>query len=220
MVALCVVSGVFSQDVKFGVKAGVNFASLSDLEASGMGISINMLEKDGMSIGYHGGLFANIGFGRLLGFQPELLFSMHGGKQKPGEFFGEMAEIAGEGIDVKASYQLGYISLPLLLEIKPVPNFGILVGPQVGYNVTKSATSTIDGEKETISGSDFDDEFMKLSKFDAGVTMGLQYTIANHLQIGARYYLGLIDGINESEDGATVKGFRNGVIQVSLGFSF
>ena len=215
--ALFIVNSVFSQDVKFGVKVGANAASLSGIETSYMSINMKMFEPDGMSIGYHGGLFANIGFGKLLGFQPEVLFSMQGGKHKASALFGEFDDELG---NAKMSYKLGYISVPLLLEVKPVANLGILVGPQFGYNVTRSATAEYDGEKETISGKDFDEDFMELQKFDVGVAMGLQYSITDNLHIGARYYLGLMYGIDESEDGATVKGFKNGVIQVSLGFSF
>jgi len=225
VMALFMVGSAFSQEVRFGVKAGVNLASLSDVESSGSGISIKVFEKDGMAIGYHGGVFANIGFGKFIGFQPELLFSMQGGKHKMGQLFSGMDDFGDMDLEIdgpapKVSYQLGYVALPLLLEIKPVDNLGILVGPQVGYNLTRSATSSFGGEKETISGKDFDNDFLELKKFDAGVTVGLQYTIAGHLNIGARYYLGLLDGYSETEDGVTTKGFKNGVIQASIGYSF
>ena len=220
ILALLVVNSLFAQEVKFGVKAGMNMAGLSDVEASALGLSMVVLENDGMSIGYHVGVFANISFGDFIGFQPELLFSMQGGKLK----MGELGIIEFEGIpylDPKINCQFGYINLPLLLEIKPVANLGILVGPQVGYSVSRKATASVDGIKETISGSEFDEIFPDFKKIDVGATIGVQYTFAEHLQVGARYYHGLIDALDMSEGGiGSYKGLKSNVFQLSLGYVF
>ena len=216
-VALFVVSSAFAQ-VKFGIKAGGNLTGVSGVSVSASGININLLEKDGWTAGYHGGVFANISLSEMIGIQPELLFSMQGGKHKPSDLFSEVMEF--DVSEATLSYQLGYINVPLLLEIKPVANLGILVGPQIGYNVYRKATFTDDGEKESISGSEFDDDFMPLKKFDAGLTTGLQYKIGENLYVGLQYYHGLINSWNETENGATIKGFRHGVIRASIGFVF
>ena len=228
VVALFMVNSVFSQGAKFGVKAGVNLATLSDLKVSYSSVNINVFEKDGMALGYHGGVFANLSLGKFIGFQPELLFSMQGGKYKLSGMFTDIEDMMDFDDDddfdfskAKLSFQLGYVSVPLLLEIKPVENLGILVGPQIGYSLTRSSTIEADGEKETISGKDFDDEFSDFKKIDVGVTFGIQYTIGDRLQISARYNLGLTDNYKlTSDDGATMKGLRNGVIQASIGFIF
>ena len=216
-VALFFVSSAFSQ-VKFGIKTGGNLSSLSKLSVSESGLSMTLIEPDGMGIGYHGGLFANISMGRFIGLQPELLFSMQGGKLKPGKFFTETFGLR----DAKATYQLGYISLPLLFELKPVSNFGILVGPQVNYNVTRKVTVSYNGIEETLAGKDLDNEFLPLRKIDAGVTFGLQGKIGENLFIGARYYLGLIDALDPDDAflGMKLKGFKSNVIQFSLGYAF
>ena len=221
VLALFVVNSLFAQEVKIGVKAGVNMAGMSDIEASVFGLSMSVLKSDGMSIGYHGGVFANISFGNFIGFQPELLFSMQGGKHKLGGF-PDIIDIDGIPYvdDAKISYQMGYLSFPLLLEIKPVTNLGILVGPQIGYSVSRKATLSAGGLKETISGSEFDDIFPDFRKIDVGATIGVQYTFAEHLQVGARYYLGLIDALDMSEDGLGLKGLKNNVFQVSMGYVF
>ena len=221
VLASFVMNSLFAQEVKFGVKAGVNIAGMSDVEMSFLDVSQTALKNDGMAIGYHIGVFTNISFSDFIGFQPELLFSMQGGKHKlTGVDIVDYGGTPYFADGVKISYQFGYISLPLLLEIKPVTNLGILVGPQVGYNVTRKATASIDGIKETISGSDFDNDFFELKKIDVGATIGLQYTIAEHLQIGARYYQGLTDGFSSSEDGFCLKGLKNNVFQVSMGYVF
>lgn len=226
VVALFVVNIAFSQDVKFGLKAGLNVAGLSDIEMSGGGFSIKLFEKDGMSVGFHAGAFANISFGDKIGFQPEFLFSMQGGKQKIG--LGGLIE--SDEMNTKFSYHFNYVQVPLLLEIKPVANLGILIGPQLGYNLSRSVTISLNGMKETFSGSDFDGGFADeedgniFKKFDAGLAIGLQYTLMEKITIGARYNLGLTNSCNYSstEDGIKVdmKGWKNNVFQLSVGILF
>jgi len=223
VVALLVVNGAFSQDVKFGIKAGLNVAGLSPVEMSGSGVTLKMFENDGMKVGFNFGGFANVGLSDKLAFQPELLFSMQGGKQKFGGFFSEIAEeLAG----MKFNYQFIYLHLPLLLEFKPVDKFGILLGPQLGFNVSRSLTGSLDGEKETISGSEFDDFFTGIfdenpfKKFDASLTIGLQYSLSDNLSLSARYNLGLTNNFNYSESGFSVKGWKNNVFQIGIAYSF
>ena len=80
--ALLAANNAFSQ-AKFGVKAGVNFSSLSDLKSFGNDKSyVVELENAGMVAGYHVGVFANLCVGDIVSFQPELLFSMQGGKMQ------------------------------------------------------------------------------------------------------------------------------------------
>jgi len=230
VVAVFVMNSAFSQ-VSFGVKAGANMSALSDVEISALGMSIKIFEQDGMSFGYNGGVFANISLGKTIGFQPELLFSMQGGKQKPGSLFSEELEDIDIFGNVNVSFQLGYVQVPLLMEIKPAAGLGILVGPQVGYNIIRKAIATYDGVSETVSGVDFDDMFGGefgedgnwFKKLDAGLVVGLQYTIQK-LTIGARYNLGFTNGFDMSitEDGMkmSAKGWKSNVFQIGLGFSF
>lgn len=63
--AVCALSGsaFAQQEVKFGPKAGVNFANLSNLDDSEM------------KIGFHVGAVAEIKFNDKFSIQPELLYS-------------------------------------------------------------------------------------------------------------------------------------------------
>ena len=229
VVALLVVNSAFSQ-VKVGVKAGANLSSLSGVEMSAFGISLDMFESDGMSLGFHGGVFANISFGGYLGLQPELLFSMQGGEQKLGkELLEEMGIPFG---NIKLSYRFNYINLPILLEIKPVPlvDLGLLVGPQFGLNIYKSETAM----GITTSGSEFDNGLKELfgknpfNSLDVGLVFGLQYTFIDHLNVGLRYNLGLTNSISSTyENGlfpttykVDVTGWKNSVFQLSVGWFF
>jgi opacity protein-like surface antigen len=200
--------------VKFGVKAGLNLSSLSDIKVSTSGFSGSIFENDGMTIGFHAGGFINFSFGKHIGLQPEVLFSMQGGKQK---FDDQSADVI-----------LDYINVPILLDIKPSANFSILVGPQIGLNIYKSRTT--DGK--TLSNNDFEEklkeefgtDFMYFTPYDITVVAGLQYTFINHLTIGARYNIGLINSIDMGQTmnhvKVSFKGWKNNVLQVSVGWTF
>ncbi|MDR0692867.1 MAG: PorT family protein [Prevotellaceae bacterium] len=202
--------------VKFGVKAGLNLSSLSDVETSASGASILIEENDGMAVGFHVGGFVNFSFGQYIGLQPELLFSMQGDKQKV------PSTLLPAGSNGSTDYTFDYINIPVLLDIKPFANFSILVGPQIGFNIYKSAT--IDGK--TMSGSEMDDSFevvlgkKPFKSFDFAVVGGLQYTFIEYLTIGARYNFGLTNAFSLSESGVDITGWKNSVIQISVGWIF
>ena len=218
-VVLFIMNNAFSQ-IKFGVKTGVNFASLSDVEDSyADGYSWTIFQKDGMTTGFNVGVFTNVSLGNIISFQPELLFSMQGGKQLWYEHLnGGSGIVAGPNM----KYQLGYVQLPLLIEIKPVANFGVLFGAQFGFNVSRKTVYTYDGKSEYYSESEFyyfyDHGF---KKNNADLVFGLQYTFIEKIIIGARYNLGLSNNLHFSYDNwRFAKGWKSNVIQTSLSFLF
>jgi hypothetical protein len=66
LLAICCFTGslVFSQSLKFGIKAGADIHKLNSKSF-----------KDEFSFGYHVGFFLDIGIMPKLGIQPEVLFS-------------------------------------------------------------------------------------------------------------------------------------------------
>jgi hypothetical protein len=225
----------FSQDAKWGIKVGGNLSSMTDLvekyPRDDDGYHTTQKDGSGEFLGFHVGVFANLKMEKSLSFQPELLFSLQGGKHK------RDVGIGGH-IWQHLVFEFSYVQLPLLFEIKPVTNLGILVGPQFGWNVSRKVTVTYfddywnrriaahpdtDSKKSvTKSGSDFDDEIFNggLKKHDNAMVFGLQYTIKRVI-IGARYNLGLADNHDRPTGyGSTTKGWRSNVFQVSLGYSF
>ena len=101
-----------AQDIKFGVKAGVNIADLSDNSA-------------GSRVGFHVGGLAEFGITEQFSIQPELLYSGQGAKVNEG--FGD--------VDLK----LDYISLPVLAKYRIVKGFSVEAGPQVGFLISAKA---------------------------------------------------------------------------------
>jgi opacity protein-like surface antigen len=194
ILSLALILGIgATAQVKFGAKAGLNLSSFSNVKYEG-----NTLEEsDGMVAGFHVGGFVNFSFGSVIGLQPEVLFSMQGGKSKS---------------TPAVNYTFDYINVPVLLDIKPFANFSILAGPQIGFNVYKSATATVNGVDVTVKGGDLEG----YKSIDFAVVGGLQYTFIEHLTIGARYNIGLTDTFSHEN----AKGAKAGVLQVSLGWTF
>ncbi|MDR3133330.1 MAG: PorT family protein [Prevotellaceae bacterium] len=210
LAALAITLSVNAQ-TKFGIKAGLNVSQFGGGTVNGEEASENF-DASGMLIGFHAGGYVNFSFGSVIGLQPEVVFSLQGGK--------ESAEEGGE----TSKTSLGFVNVPILLDIKPVPNLSILVGPQVGINVTKSMSI---GDY-SVSGSELatylEESAMKINTIDIAAVLGVQYTIIGHLTLGARYNFGFtpaIGLIKEAKDaGLSITGGGNRVIQVSVGWSF
>src|SRR5438105_6258437 len=83
LIAMITVSVVVTNaQVSFGLKAGLNASYLSNVGATGstVGGSTSSTSNSKIKLGGQFGVYANIHFGKVIGFQPELLFSMKGSK--------------------------------------------------------------------------------------------------------------------------------------------
>jgi len=115
---------VNAQGVDFGVKAGVNFASIGGDEADDFGSRTS----------FHFGVTAGIGVSDNFNVQPELVYSSQG------------ASLDIEGID--ADIKLDYVNLPIMAQFQVADGFSIELGPQFGFLM--SAKVEADGEEEDI----------------------------------------------------------------------
>ncbi len=104
-------TAVQSQNIRFGVKGGVNFSSVN---------GDDFKEADGVT-GFHIGAVAKIGFTELLALQPELLFSAQG----------YSVDTPWDDVQVR----LGYITLPVMADFTIVEGLSLQGGPQFGFNV-------------------------------------------------------------------------------------
>jgi len=225
--ALFVFGFANAQDLKFGAKAGVNFANLT-MDYSGEG---DFSEDNAMKIGFHVGGLVEIKFSEKFALQPELLFSTQGTKT-------ESSENDGDGFvsSYEATTNLAYVNIPIMVKFYPIPSLYIEAGPQVGFLVSAkekaegSATyTTFDGEGNpiTVTESFETDEDVKdfYKSIDFGINVGVGYEFTENLGANVRYNLGLSD-ISETPDEFDDFGFgdlfktRNQVIQLSLAYKF
>ena len=98
----------YSQSVQLGIKAGANYANVT-----GSNLKTNPI------INYHAGLVAKIGITKGLSFQPELLYSTQGASYETA-----LSEYKNE---------LGYINIPVMLQIHLSKSISLDMGPQVGF---------------------------------------------------------------------------------------
>ncbi|WP_452224710.1 porin family protein [Lacinutrix chionoecetis] len=188
-----------AQEVKFGVKAGVNFATIGgDIE-----------DVDGRT-SFHAGGVAEIMVSEKFSVQPEVLYSSQGVSEEYTE------EFFGEEVKYEDKLKLDYIYVPVMAKFYVAEGLSLQAGPQVGFLISAEAESevTVDGETESDS-FDAKDSFKGI---DFGVGLGAGYKLDNGLNFSARYNLGL-SNISDNDD-ADDFSIQNNVIQVSIGFMF
>ncbi len=159
----------------FGLKAGLNFSSISEVEFTGEDGS-TIEELGGNSTGFHVGVVLHIPI-KKYGVMLEALYSSEG----------------GDNID------LDYINVPILLTYKIIPGLKAHLGPQFKFNVNSDIDIDFDGiEADFIDADSFEDD-VKDFNFDGAI--GLEYKLP---VIGvfaqARYVFGLSDIADNFEE--------------------
>ena len=162
-----------AQGVHLGIKAGANL-----FKVNGQNFS------DEYKFGYNVGAFAEVNFTPNIGIQPELLFNQT--NYRTGTQF---SDIYSGGIN-NYEGKLNYLSIPVLLAIRPIPLLSILVGPQFGILMNKEQHLTAQAQNAFKSG-------------DFSMIAGAQLNLAS-LKLGARYVIGLND-INDVNDQSSWK---------------
>ena len=204
IIAVLGMTTVNAQEVKFGVKAGLNLASITGDETDNL---------DGRT-SFHLGAVAEISISDKFSVQPELLYSTQGAKYEDSE------SGSGFSYNEESTIKLDYINLPIMAKYYVSEGFSIEVGPQIGFLMSAKEdyeySETIDGE--TFSDSGEEDIKDSVSGIDFGLNLGLGYKLESGLNFGARYNLGL-SNINDFEGSDEFK-IQNSVIQVSVGYFF
>ena len=120
-------SNVVAQKVQFGVKAGVNFASIHE-----------NIDSPNPRISFSAGAFAQVSLSKKFTIQPELIFSEQGAHHKL-EHRTTTYFLSEEKI------KLDYIAVPLIAKIYPASRFALEIGPQVAYLINAISKSSING---------------------------------------------------------------------------
>jgi hypothetical protein len=155
VLAMCVFAVSHSQ-IRFGVRGGLNISNIVGKSVEGF------KSKAGIFIG---GL-AEVPVLEKLSVQPELFYSMEGGKWDD--------EDGGKT-------SLSYIKLPVLAKYTLSSGFYGETGPQIGFLL--KATDTWDGEKQDIK------EYLK--KTDFSWVIGAGYYVRPEIGVHVRYNVGL-----------------------------
>lgn len=163
-----------AQKVSFGIKGGVNIYNIHNSNT----IDYNPV------VGFHAGALAHIHLDKRFALQPEIFYSTSGANYKNGPF--------------DTRYNLGYISVPVLLQYMFNNGLRLQAGPQLGFLVSaKSKTGDIK--------QDFKND---LNTVDFSLSTGASYLVPNTgFGFDARFNLGLSD-INKE---GTVRSYNRGL---------
>jgi hypothetical protein len=180
--------------MRFGFKAGANFSNVYDEEGQDF-------VADG-KVGVAAGVFAQIPFGKLFGFQPEAIYSQKGFKAK--------GSVLGFNYDYTRTST--YLDIPLLFQVKPSSYFTIVAGPQFSYlletkNEFNNTSSTVE---EDINGDNY-------KKNIFGFVIGADANF-NNLVLSGR--LGWDISKSDADGNSEKPRYKNQVIQVTLGYRF
>jgi hypothetical protein len=141
-----------AQDVTFGAKAGLNFASMTGDDAEGLDSRTSL----------HIGVTAEIELSDAFSVQPELLYS--------GQGYTADGDVTGK---------VDYINLPVMAKFYVGDGFSLEAGPQIGF--LASAKADVDGEsvdiKDLLNSTDFALNLGAGYKLDSGLNFGLRYSI-------------------------------------------
>ncbi len=156
-VAVFAFTNVNAQDVKFGAKAGINFASVGGSDA-------NDIEGITGKTAFNVGIVAKIGISEKFSVQPEIVYSSQGFK----------FEI--ESVD--ANGKLDYINIPIMADFKVGKGFSLQAGPQVGFVITHKIDVDNVGETELDDvGTDFSIALGAQYELDSGLFFQARYTL-------------------------------------------
>lgn len=155
-VLLCCFCNAFAQ-MQFGLKAGVNFATLAG--------------SNGFRVNFNGGIFDNIILRKELSLQPELVYSAQGSTP------------ALTGGNVSNHLNLDYLNIPILLKYKSHSGFIAESGPQLGILLSareKYGSENTD-QKSRFSATDFAWAFGLgyISKFNLGIDARFNLGVGN-----------------------------------------
>jgi hypothetical protein len=141
--------------VSFGAKAGVNFATITGDETSGVDARTS----------FHVGGVVEIPVSDVFSVQPELLYSSQGAKYKE------------EDIDVEL--KLDYLNLPIMAKFYVGEGFSLEAGPQIGIMLSsKFEVEGISAEiDEATKDIDFGLNFGLGYKMATGLTLGARYNL-------------------------------------------
>ncbi|HTI09864.1 MAG TPA: porin family protein [Puia sp.] len=173
--------------IRFGLKAGVNFSSLHETSTTD-GSSLST------KVDFNAGALVNIKLIDKLSLQPEVIYSGQGSKATQ------------NGMD--ATYNFGYINIPILVKYNIIAGLFAETGPQLGILTSANV-------KESGSSVSIKDE---IKSTDWSWSFGAGYLLPINLGFDARYNLGFSNIAKGTDsNGGSLK---NGAFQVGVFYLF
>jgi len=186
----------YRERLLFGFKAGANYANIYNVN----GATFNADARWGFATG----AFIAIPIGKLMGVQPEILFSQKG-------FQGNSTTLIG---DYKFSRTTSHIDVPLLFALKPSEFVSIVAGPQYSYLLSQKDVFTY-GNTSFANETEFSNS--NLRKNTLCFTGGIDFTM-KHLVVGLRVGWDLQK--NNGDGTTSTMKYKNTWYQGTIGYRF
>ncbi|HEU4497529.1 MAG TPA: porin family protein [Flavobacterium sp.] len=167
-------SNISSRKPSFGVKGGVNFATVTGDD----------FDSPDSRTSFHVGVVGELPIADIFSLQVEALYS--------GQGFKSNIDGGVAGGDGKIEYQLDYINVPVLAKLYATKGLSFEVGPQFSFKVNEEIDTNPTGNSGDI-------ETDEVRNFDFGVAAGLTIQTDMGLFATGRYTYGLTDIIKDSD---------------------
>lgn len=198
-------SGKPAQPVTFGVRAGMNVATVGGDE-----------DDAKSKIGFFGGLGVDFNIVNSLSINSGLFFTQKGCKTDDIDM-----DIEGYPMDANARFTMNFIELPVYLSYRLPLNLEsslqVFFGPYFDYGVYGKATADVKfkgelhGEKVSQSMDLFDDDY-DFKRFHVGLGLGAAYTWSR-FSVGLSYQWGMTEVVADAES------YWNN-FNISVGYNF
>lgn len=183
----------------FGIKAGMNFNSMSDIEVNDIKRSINR------KTGFHAGILYKIDLPSGFGIQPELLYIQKGGTLSEVQTESSAHTDLGNGGDFKMHYLQLPVNIQWGIDLVLFRPF-LMVSPFLSYQISKE--------------SNIKDLAWDTEKLGYGIGLGAGLDIWK-FQVSGKYNWDLGKASEFKWDGRkTFKGGKNRGFELSLAFIF
>ena len=155
-IAVFALGNVNAQEVKFGVKAGLNLSNINGDDVS----------DNNSRFSFHVGGLAEIKLADKFAIQPELVYSVQGTKFDTG------------GSD-DLVYDLQYVNLPIMFKYYVAEKFSLEAGPQIGFLTTAKVKLGDESEdvKDMFKSTDFGFNLGLGYNITENISAGLRYNL-------------------------------------------
>ena len=185
---LLISAAVNGQNLRFGLSAGVDVSRLALSGASG-GPVVNKTNVAG-------------------GLSFEAMISSNFGIQLDASYSSQGAGVIYDDGSTSGSYQLDYITIPVVAKLYGTKNLSFVVGPQVGFLIKANTRST---------GNPDVDVKDQLENIDFYAVFGTEYRFNNGIFVSGRYHLGVS---NLVKDETLNQDLKNRYLSFRIGYSF
>jgi hypothetical protein len=200
----------FSQLIKFGAKAGVNYNNYSpDIEGTES------------QIAYHFGGYIEYSFNErndVFFLRPEFLYSVEGFKYATSGV--EQTTLTPYSLEKEVN--VNYLSIPILGKYRKWEKVYLESGPQINFLISAKEDNSYVGSSGNTSNDNVDvrDEYKPVK---ISWVAGVGYLITENLSISARTAISFTEireGTSENTNEYTREKLTNSIVQFSIGYTF